>query len=101
MDGWMWQIKMHFRSVLLTVFWANVCRMVCPMLSDCSVLCVVSVMVYCGETVAWIKMSLGVEIGLSPGHIVLDGDPAPAPMERGTAAPHFHNLWVQALPASV
>jgi len=30
------------------------------------------------------KMPLGKEVGLSPGHIVLDGDPAP------TAAPlHF------------
>jgi len=28
------------------------------------------------------------EIGLGPGGIVLDGNPAP-PMERGTAAPHF------------
>ena len=32
-------------------------------------------------------MSLGTEVGLSPGHIVLDGDPAPT--ERDTAAPHF------------
>ena len=27
-------------------------------------------------TVAWIKMKLGVQVGLGPGHIVLDGDPA-------------------------
>ena len=26
----------------------------------------------------WIKMPLGVEVGLSPGDFVLDGDPAPA-----------------------
>ena len=26
---------------------------------------------------AWIKMSLGMEIGLSPGDFVLDGDPVP------------------------
>jgi len=32
-------------------------------------------------------MKLGVEVGLSPGHIVLDGDPAPLP-NRGTA-PQF------------
>jgi len=31
-------------------------------------------------------MPLGTEVGLSPGAIMLDGDPAP-PMERGTAAP--------------
>jgi len=32
---------------------------------------------YCGQTVGWIKMKLGTEIGLGPGHIVLDGDPQP------------------------
>jgi len=32
---------------------------------------------YCGQTVGWIKMLLGTEVGLRPGHIVLDGDPAP------------------------
>jgi len=31
-------------------------------------------------------MPLGTEVGLGPGDIVLDGDPAPA-TERGTAAP--------------
>ena len=29
-----------------------------------------------GQTVGWIKMKLGVVVGLGPGHIVLDGDPA-------------------------
>jgi len=29
----------------------------------------------CGQTVGWIKMPLGKEIGLDPGHIVLYGDP--------------------------
>ena len=33
-------------------------------------------LVYCGQTVGWIKMPLGMEVGLGPGHIVLDGDPA-------------------------
>jgi len=36
--------------------------------------------------VGWIKVPLGVEAGLGPGDILLDGDPAP-PMEKGTAAP--------------
>ena len=31
----------------------------------------------CGQTVRWIKMPLGKEVGLGPGHIVLDGDPTP------------------------
>ena len=33
--------------------------------------------VYCGLTVKWIKMPLGMEVGLGPGHIVLDEVPAP------------------------
>ena len=33
--------------------------------------------VYCGQTVGWIKMALGMEVDLGPGHIVLDRDLAP------------------------
>jgi len=47
-----------------------------------------SVHIYCGQTAGWMKIPLGTEVDLSPGYIVLDGDPAP-PRERGTAAPHF------------
>jgi len=36
-------------------------------------------LVYCGQTDGWIKMKLGVEVGLGQGHIVLDGDPVPPP----------------------
>jgi len=36
-------------------------------------------LVYCGQTVGWIKMQLGTEVGLGSGHIVLDGDPTPLP----------------------
>ena len=32
--------------------------------------------VYCGQTVRWIKTPRGMEVGLGPGHIVLDGYPA-------------------------
>jgi len=32
-----------------------------------------------GQMAGWIKMQLGTEIGLSPGHNVLDGHPAPPP----------------------
>ena len=38
-----------------------------------------SVHVYCGQTAGWIKVALGMEVGLGPCHIVLDGDPAPFP----------------------
>ena len=38
-----------------------------------------SAYVYCGQTVVWMKMKLGTQVGLGPGDIVLDGDPAPLP----------------------
>jgi len=41
---------------------------------------------YCGQRARWIKVPLGVEVGLSPGHIVLDGNPAP---QMGTAPATF------------
>ena len=42
--------------------------------------------VYCGQTAGWIKLALGMEVGLGPGHIVLDGNPAPLPKK---GAPQF------------
>jgi len=52
--------------------------MVCPIYRTVVFLSVLSVcdVVYCGQMVGWIKMPLGVEVGLGPGHIVLDWDPA-------------------------
>ena len=46
--------------------------------------CLSVMLVYYCQTVGWIKMPLGVEVDLGPGHIVLDGDQAP-PTERRTA----------------
>jgi len=45
--------------------------------------------VYCGQTAGWIKMALGMEVGLSPSHVVLDGDPALLPENRGQSPPIF------------
>ena len=36
---------------------------------------------YCRQTARCIKMPLGVEVGLSPGDFVLDGDPASPPLK--------------------
>jgi len=41
--------------------------------------CLSVTLVYCGQTVGWIKMKPGTQVGLGPGHIVLDGDPATLP----------------------
>jgi len=63
----------------LMSFWATVCKMVCPMLSHHCPVClsILSVtLVHCGQTVGQIKMKLGMQVGLGPGHIVLNVDPA-------------------------
>ena len=49
----------------------------CPVLS----VCLSVTLVHCGQTVERFKMKLGVRVGLGPGHIVLDGDPARLPTE--------------------
>jgi len=51
--------------------------------------------VNCGQTAGWIKILLGTEVGLSPGHIVLDGDPAPPP-KRGAVPLNFRSMSVVA-----
>jgi len=38
--------------------------------------------IYCGQTAGWIKIPLGTKVGLSQGHTVLDGEPAP-PQKKG------------------
>ena len=51
--------------------------------------------VYCGQTAAWIKMPLGMEVGLGPGDFVLDGNPAPPPQKDDGAPKVFGRclLW--------
>ena len=39
---------------------------------------------YCAKTVGWIKMKLGIQVCLGPGHIVFDEDSAPLP-QRGSS----------------
>jgi len=75
-------------------FWATVTSTVHPMLPDRCPVCLSVTLVYCGQTVGWIRMLLGTEVGLDPGDIVLDDDPAP-PTEKGTSAPTFRTtlLW--------
>jgi len=49
------------------------------MLSDSCPVCLSVTLVYCGQTAAWIKMKLGMEVGLGPGHIVSRGAQLPLP----------------------
>jgi len=46
--------------------------------------------VYCSQTSGWIKMVPGMDVGLSPGDlVVLDGDPAPSPKRGRAPCPIF------------
>jgi len=85
---WIDDKKSHLKRVLrawelqISDFWATICKTVCTMLSArCLSVCpVLSVMFVHGcQTVGQIKTKLGMQVGLGPGHIVLDGDPAPPP----------------------
>jgi len=51
--------------------------------------CLSVTLVYCGQTVGRIKMKLGIEVGLGPGHTVLDGDSAPPPPKGHNPHPIF------------
>jgi len=65
---------------------------VCPVLS---VMCCLAVtLVYCGQTVGWINMKLGMEVGLGLGHTVLDEDPAP--LSQSGTAPNFRPMSIVA-----
>ena len=76
-------------------FWATICITVCPAIRPLSVSlsCLSLTFVYFGQTLGWIKMKRGMEVGLGSGHIVLDGDPAP-PTAKGHS-PQFsaHVFW--------
>ena len=45
-------------------------------------------LLWCGQTTGWIKMPLGMQVGIGPRHIVLDGDPA-LPSPKGGGATIF------------
>ena len=60
---------------------------VCPV-------CLSVTLVYCGQTVGWIKMKRGTQVGLAPGHTLLDRDPASLP--QGGTASNFRSIPVVA-----
>jgi len=43
----------------------------------------------CGQMAGWLKMPLGMEVGLGCDHIVLDADPAASPPKKGHSPPIF------------
>jgi len=70
------------------------------MLSDRRLCVCLLTLVYCGQTVGWIKMPLGTEEGLGPGHIVLFGDQLP-PRKGAQQPPLFGPclLWPNGRPS--
>jgi len=74
-------------------FRATVCKTVRNKLSD-HLSCLSVTLVYCGQTARWIKMKLGTEVALDPGHIVLDGDQAP--LQKKIHIPNFRPMSVVA-----
>jgi len=58
--------------------------------------------VRCGQTTGWIKMPLCRDVDVSPGDIVLDGDPAPP--KRGRSSPLLSGpylLWPNGRPSQL
>ena len=54
-------------------------------------------LVCCGQTVGWSKLKLGMQVGLGPGDIVLNGGQLPPPQKkRVTAAPNFRPMSIVA-----
>jgi len=64
-------------------------------ISVLSVLSVYMTLVYCGQTAGRIKLKLGMQVGLGPGHIVLDQDPTPL-LPKGGRAPNFRPMSIVA-----
>ena len=60
------------------------------MLSDRCLSVLGVTLVYCGQTVGWIKMKLATQVGLGPRHIVLDGTQLPS--SKGAEPPNFRPI---------
>jgi len=55
--------------------------------------------IYCGQTAGWIKVALGMEVGLGPGYTVLDEDlapPLPKGAFKGGTVPNFWPISIVA-----
>ena len=64
----------------------SVCLSICHVCLSRLSVCLSVTLVYCGQTVGWIKMPLGTELGVGPVHIVLDEHGAPP---KKAQHPHF------------
>ena len=86
-------IQLQYFQFNSNCFWATVYGSTYA-IGPLSVLSVLFVtLVYCGQTVGWIKMPLCLEVGLGSGHIVIDGDPLP-PKKEHSPRPNFRPMSV-------
>jgi len=88
--GTLHSISSRGNACLLQYFWVPYA--IGP-LSVLSVYICCDVGVLCPNGVGWIRMPLGTEVGLDPGHIVLDRDSA---SPKGGIAPNFPPMPVVA-----
>jgi len=58
--------------------------------------CLSVTLVYCGQTVGWIKVPLGAEVGLGPRNNVSDGDAAPPRKGAQQILPTFRPMSIVA-----
>jgi len=56
--------------------------------------CLSVTLVYCGQTVGRIKMKLGMQVGLGPGHIELDEAQLTPSAKKGGTAPNFRPMSI-------
>jgi len=52
---------------------------------------------YCGQMAGWMKTPLGMEVDVNPGHILLDGDPAPPRKGHSSPPPSFRPMALVAM----
>ena len=79
-DDPIWVTSLVFGRPFVKRFALCYRTVVCPV-------CLSITFVQCGQTVGWIKIKLGMQIGLGPGHIVSDGELALPP--KGGGPPIF------------
>jgi len=92
--GWIWDgplLGRLFVKRFALCYQTVVCRSVCHVRYDCPVPSVT--LVYSGQTVRWIKMKLGMQVGLGPGRILPAGDPTHPP-KGAEPFPNFPTISV-------
>ena len=76
------------------------CHRTLSVLFVLSVLSVSVTLVYCGQTVGWIKMPLSTEVGFGLGDNVFT-DPAPPPPRKERSSPTFLPISIVAKRSSI